>query len=129
LPVRLSRPLDFLVITDHAEGLGVMAQVAAGNPAFKGDPQLDRWAGMMRGGMAEAGKAMNEVIVAQSSNALPARLKAPQVVGPVMRSVWSRYTALIGYEWTSVPGGNNLHRNVIFRRWPALRRTTSSASL
>jgi hypothetical protein len=128
VPVRLSRPLDFLVISDHAEGLGVMTEVAAGNPAFQGDSQLDRWARMMGGGMAEAAKAANEVVVAQSSNTLPPRLKDPKVVGPVMRSVWTRYTALaeqynepgrftalIGYEWTSVPGGNNLHRNVIFR--------------
>ena len=26
-----------------------------------------------------------------------------------------RFTALIGVEWTSSPGGNNLHRNVVFR--------------
>ncbi len=26
-----------------------------------------------------------------------------------------RFTALIGFEWTGQPGGNNLHRNVIFR--------------
>jgi hypothetical protein len=128
VPAKLARPLDFLVITDHAEGLGLMAEVAASNPAFRGEPTLDRWAGMMKGGMAEAAKAANEVVVAQSSNTLPPLLKDPKVVGPVMRSVWTqstalaetynepgRFTALIGYEWTSVPGGNNLHRNVIFR--------------
>jgi hypothetical protein len=44
------------------------------------------------------------------------------------RTIWERLTAaaekfnepgkfatLIGFEWTSSPGGNNLHRNVIFR--------------
>ncbi|MEY4354536.1 MAG: hypothetical protein RLZZ609_2777 [Cyanobacteriota bacterium] len=128
VPVRLSRPLDFLVISDHGEGLGLMEEVYAGNPAFQGEPLLDRWARMMRGGMAESAKAANEVIVAQANNSLPPLLKDPKVVGPVMRTVWNRYTALaekynepgrftalIGYEWTSVPGGNNLHRNVIFR--------------
>ena len=133
VPAKLSRPLDFLVIADHAEGLGLMTEVAAGNPAFKGEPLLDRWAAMMRGGMAESAKAANEVVVAQSNNTLPPLIKDPKVVGPVMKAVWNqstalaekynepgRFTALIGYEWTSVPGGNNLHRNVIFRDGKAL---------
>ena len=94
VPAKLARPLDFLVIADHAEGLGLMEQVAAGNPAFKGVPLLDRWAAMMRGGMAESAKAANEVVVAQSSNTLPPLIKDPKVVGPVMRSVWSDSTAL-----------------------------------
>jgi hypothetical protein len=54
--------------------------------------------------------------------------KDPKVVGPIMKSVWEKYTAtaekynepgkftaMIGYEWTSVPKGNNLHRNILFR--------------
>ena len=40
VPAKLSRPLDFLVVSDHAEGLGVMFQVYDGNPAFASDP---RW--------------------------------------------------------------------------------------
>jgi len=83
---------------------------------------------MARAGGAQAVKAKNEIISAQANGTLPAVLQDPKVVGPIIRSVWQQYTAtaekynepgrftaLIGYEWTSVPGGNNLHRNVIFR--------------
>ena len=68
------------------------------------------------------------MISAQAQGTLPAPIKDPKVVGPIMKSVWQQYTAtaekfnepgrftaMIGYEWTSVPGGNNLHRNVLFR--------------
>jgi len=40
VPAKLARPLDFLVVADHAEGLGLMAQVYEGNPAFISDPTL-----------------------------------------------------------------------------------------
>jgi hypothetical protein len=128
IAAKMGRPLDFLVISDHAEGLGLMTQVYEGNPVFTADPLAKRWGEMMKAGGAEAGKASNEIISAQANNKLPPMFKDPKVVGPIMKSVWEKYTAtadkynepgkftaMIGYEWTSVPGGNNLHRNVLFR--------------
>jgi len=128
VPVKLSRPLDFLVISDHAEGLGVGLEFLKGNPALMSDPTLVRWREMANAGGSQALKAKNEIISAQANGTLPAVLQDPKVVGPIMKSVWQQYTAtaeqynepgrftaLIGYEWTSMPGGNNIHRNVIFR--------------
>jgi len=128
VPAKLSRPLDFLVISDHAEGLGLMQQVYEGNPAFVTDPTLKQWSeGMKKGGEA-ASATQNEITKAQAMGTLPTPIKDPKVVGPVMKSAWEKYTAtaekynepgkftaMIGYEWTSVPKGNNLHRNILFR--------------
>jgi hypothetical protein len=128
VPVRLSRPMDFLVISDHAEGLGVMYQVYDGNPVMMADPTLARWQKALKAGGQEAQKATNEVVSDQAQNKLPPIVKDPKVVGPLMKTVWQAYTAtsekynepghftaMIGFEWTSVPGGNNLHRNILFR--------------
>lgn len=128
VPLKLSRPLDFLVISDHAEGLGVITEVYNGNPDFVSDPTLKRWNEMMQAGGEQAATATNELISAQAQGTLPAPIQDAEIIGPVMVSVWHKYTetaerynepgkftAMIGYEWTSVPGGNNLHRNVLFR--------------
>jgi hypothetical protein len=128
VPAKLARPLDFLVVADHAEGLGLMAQVYEGNPAFISDPTLAGWNKAMKAGGDEAAKAQNEVVKAQAMGTLPPPIKDPKIVGPIMKTVWQQYTAtaekynepgrftaMIGYEWTSVPNGNNLHRNVMFR--------------
>jgi len=128
VPVKLSRPLDFLVVSDHAEGLGIMYQVYDANPVLTSDPTIARWSKAMRGSPEEQAKTAGEVVSAQAQGTLPPVVKDPKVVGPIMKSVWTQYTAtaekfnepgrftaMIGYEWTSVPGGNNLHRNVLFR--------------
>ena len=125
---RLSRPLDFLVITDHAEGLGIGFEIGNGNPALVSDPQVKAWSDAINQSSEAAADATNELIAAQAQGTLPAPLQDPAIVGPIMKTVWEehlktadrynepgRFTAMIGYEWTSVPGGNNLHRNIMFR--------------
>ena len=128
LPARLPRPLDFLVISDHSEGLGLMTEVYDGNPLLMKDSTVARWGRMIKAGGTEAAAAVSELIGAQASNSLPAVLTDPQVVGPLMMSVWQRaaaiadkynepgkFTTIIGFEWTPTPGGDNLHRNVLLR--------------
>ena len=128
IPVKLARPLDFLVISDHAEGLGVIYEVYNGNPVMMTDETLARWNKMMKAGGEEAARAQNELVSAQAQGTLPDPVTNPDIAGPLQKTVWQAYiqtaedfndpgifTAMIGYEWTSVPGGNNLHRNVLFR--------------
>jgi len=70
IPVKLSRPMDFLVISDHAEGLGVMYEVYSENPVFMGDETLRRWNKAMKAGGKEAADVMNEVVSGQAQGTL-----------------------------------------------------------
>jgi hypothetical protein len=92
------------------------------------DPILKRWHEAMKAGGKQAADAANEVTSRQAQGTLPKAATDPAVVGPVIKTVWQaytetaeqfnepgRFTAMIAYEWTSVPGGNNLHRNILFR--------------
>ncbi len=124
-PVRLSRPLDWIAIADHSDAMGVIADVIAGKPELMQDPQLRKWNKMFNAGPDEAMAAVMEMITAQGRGEVPAPLTDPNV----FKDIWRRYTAiadqyndpgrfttLIAYEWTSnYGGGNNLHRNVIYR--------------
>jgi hypothetical protein len=123
-PVKLSRPLDFLVVADHAEGLGGMLEVKKGNPVMMADATLKRWHDMIAAGGQSAMDATIELIRSVGTNTTPAPLLDRRVVRTVWQDYTStaeryneprRFTALIGYEWTSNNGGNNLHRVVIFR--------------
>jgi hypothetical protein len=124
-PVKLARPLDWVAITDHSDGMGVISEIRAGNPELMADPVQKRWRDMMLAGGDQAKKATMELINAQSEGRLPAAIKDPKFA----RNVWQqnteimerynepgRFTTFIAYEWTSnAGGGDNLHRNVIYR--------------
>jgi len=125
VPVRLSRPLDWLVMTDHSDSLGVTSEVRAGNPDLMKDPVLKGWNEAMAGGVETALPAAFEAIAMQGKGTLPDAVKDPDFAIDIWRKYTDlieqynnpgHFTALIGYEWTPNPSqGNNLHRNVVYR--------------
>jgi len=124
LRAKLLRPLDFLVIADHAEYFGVATQLINGDPALLADPIGKRWYDMFHGS-AGGGNDVFQELIQTTAVANPTEIiKNPAV----KRSVWERsneiaerynepgrFTALLGFEWSSITKGNNLHRVVIFR--------------
>ncbi len=124
-PVKLSRPLDFLCVADHSDNMGFFPDLLAGKPEVLADPTGKRWYDMIHEGKGQ--EAAIEIIVAFSQGKFPKDLM--YLPGTrAYRAAWKetidaaeaynepgRFTAFIAYEWTSNTGGNNLHRNVIFR--------------
>jgi hypothetical protein len=91
------------------------------------DPTGRRWYEMIQAGGQDGVAAAVEIIIAFSQGTFPAAL-ASLPGSQAYRSAWEetikaaekyndpgRYTAFIGYEWTSNTGGNNLHRVVVYR--------------
>ncbi|NIO15594.1 MAG: DUF3604 domain-containing protein [Deltaproteobacteria bacterium] len=125
--VKLSRPLDWLVVTDHSDAMGTMNEIVAGNPDLLRDPKVRDWHERIIKGGETALMATMEVIetfAGVSGEKIPEILMNEDFVS----SIWERYldtaekynepgrfTTIIGYEWTSTDGGNNLHRNVLYR--------------
>ncbi len=118
--VQIDRPLDFLVVTDHAEGLGAMAELAKGNPMLVENEYGKRWQQMLADGKLNA--VFTEIV--QLGSQRPEEI-AFLYDHRIVRSAWERiaeaadrhndpgtFTALIGWEWTSTPDGLNLHRIV-----------------
>jgi len=118
---RLQRPYDFLVVADHAENLGLATMIAEKNPDL-----LKTDFGREISGLVYAGKYGDAYALWGDGMA---KRKDPLAGNDALtQTMWERltasaekfnepgnFTALIGYEWTSSPGGNNMHRNVIYR--------------
>jgi len=131
LRARLSRPLDFIVVTDHAEMYGLMPQLLKGDPEILATEKGKRWYDMLNGGDPDQAFAAAMEIVASLSEKEPP-IKSDKAVRNAWREYTAladkynqpgRFTALIGYEWTAI-GGYNLHRNVIFRGDASLANRT-----
>jgi len=128
MKVRLSRPLDFLVVADHSDNMGLFDLIFAGDRSITSDPEGKRIYEMIQAGGDKAVQASLQLIdsfskgekISDALNVVPGT--------KIFRSVWDRqiaaaeeanepgrFTAFIGYEWTSLIQGNNMHRVVIYR--------------
>ena len=117
---RLIRPLDFLVVADHAENLGLATMIAESNA----DLLRNRW-GKMVHDLVKAGKLFDAYLAWGGEMA---KGEDPLKDDDLTRTVWNRivdsaekynqpgaFTTLHGFEWSSSPDSNNLHRVVVFR--------------
>jgi hypothetical protein len=140
--VRIQTPLDFLVVSDHAEAMGVMRAVVnetqeLGELSLWGE--IERWASMLyiRYTVADgsSGAVFNDLLPSKAQNPGtdpvqdPANVKPDAVLGDMIATettAWGeivdaaerhndpgKFTAFLGWEWSSIPTGANLHRVVI----------------
>jgi hypothetical protein len=129
IPVRLSRPLNWLAVTDHTDNMGFITDLIAGKPEILATAQGKDWHERLK----TASKDKKPEIAYEIIKALMVTKTFPQEIyygadTSGYKSTWEHiiaaaeehnnpgnFTALIGYEWTSTGNGNNLHRNVLYR--------------
>jgi hypothetical protein len=122
---QLERPYDWLVVSDHAEYLGLAQELHEKNPVLLDTASGRKWGiAFKEGGQAAVG-AFHELVKEMTTGkaSLP-----PVPMAKLMRTPWDRgieaaehnnkpgvFTAFIGFEWTQHVQGNNQHRVVVFR--------------
>jgi len=125
LQARLERPLDFLMVSDHAEYMGVMRELVNANKGLLDASFARRWQVYLEDSDMGA-------IIAEFSGSIERTLDYVNTIPePFEAEIWSEvnvaaerhnepgtFTAFIGYEWTSMISGRNLHRNVVLADGP-----------
>ncbi len=133
--VQIETPLDFLVVADHAEYLGVMRHIHQRGLPRDGLGFVDgirarlteRW---LRGVLdGDEGSSAFNSFLPRSGSVEEAAASPPDARIPnadlMSRTIWEEanaiadahdepgvFTTLIGWEWSSIPAGANLHRVV-----------------
>ncbi|MFT5692719.1 MAG: hypothetical protein ACI92E_002055 [Oceanicoccus sp.] len=126
-PVRISQPYDFLAVTEHTDGMGVILDILAGKPNIMADP----YGRELNAAFNKGGKAARQATVGMIAKFAQGEINEVlnyQPGNPAYKATWNtivqaaedyntpgQFTALIGFEWTSLVKGNNLHRVVLMR--------------
>ena len=118
---RITKPLDFLMVADHAEYMGLVEGLAKGNETLLASEEGARWAQMIADGKL-ASHVFSEFIYDVTGN--NPRLKEPEFEMTVWNSIIDaaeahndpgKFTAFIGFEYSPFPTGDNMHRVVVFK--------------
>ncbi len=117
--IRIRRPLDFAAVTDHSEYLGVLRAT---------EPDLPLSRRGLRERLLNDGRLGITLVFAQSLLGFDLEDAIAPGWEDISAGAWKemvataerhndpgRFTTFVGYEWSSMPGERNLHRNVIYR--------------
>jgi hypothetical protein len=122
---KLVRPLDFLVVADHSDQMGLITDLQAGKPELMKVPMAKQWYDLMQAGKGQ--QAAMSIVTTFAQGKFPKEIQynpgSPGYIAAWQGTIKAaedanqpgKFTAFIGYEWTSLVTGNNLHRNVVFR--------------
>jgi len=125
MTAKLSRPLDFLVVADHSDNMGFFPDLFAGAPHILSHPTGKDWYERIQDGkgvevaleligLFSQGKFPEEIMYWPDSK--PFKMTWENTIKAAEQyNDPGRFTAFIGYEWTSLIRGGNMHRVVIYR--------------
>ncbi|MEE2777243.1 MAG: DUF3604 domain-containing protein [Acidobacteriota bacterium] len=135
--IRIDRPLDFMAVTDHAELLGVARAMDDPDDPLSGSPLA---ANITSDDYETSHAAFRGLVATAAASAPGAGTVDPELAAGASRDAWQhvieaadshydpgQFTTFVAYEWSSMPGLANLHRNVVFAGSDAPELPYSSA--
>jgi hypothetical protein len=120
-PIKITRPLDFMAVTDHAEYAGVIPMANDPNSSLSKQPIAEHLKVRSKEDMTRVYLFLGNSVI---KNEPIKELASPDVAGNIWKQVVAiadeyyqpgKFTTFAAYEWTSTPDNRNMHRNIIFK--------------
>jgi len=121
--IKIDTPLDFMGVTDHSEYVGVTKQANTPGSYVSKLPEAQPMIMKDPSSQEEQNRVFSYLLELAGSPPVKAFMD-PKVTSTVWKENVriadennhpGRFTAFCSYEWTSMPGQRNLHRNIFFR--------------